>query len=58
MKKYDKPKTPYQRIVESEYISKEIKDQLKEQFQNLNPFELQEKMANKIKVIINIVSCG
>ena len=58
VKKYDKPKTPYQRIIESEYISKKVKDQLKEQFQNLNPFELQEKMANKIKVIINIVNCG
>lgn len=58
IKKYDKPKTPLQRIIESEYISEQVKDRLKEQFNNLNPFELQEKMASKIKVIINIVNNG
>jgi hypothetical protein len=56
VKKYDEPKTPYQRIMESVYIAKQVKDQLTEQLQNLNLFKLQEVMGKKIKVIIKIVN--
>lgn len=36
IKKYDTPKTPYQRILEAKEVSKEIKDRLREQYKTLN----------------------
>jgi hypothetical protein len=56
IKQYDKPKTPYQRIIESPYVSEPTKAKLKALFDRLNPFELQERMANKIKMIIKLVN--
>lgn len=43
-KKYDTPKTPYMRLLESDHISNEIKMNLKDQFENLNPVVLQKKL--------------
>jgi len=40
VKRYDKPKTPYQRVLESPEISAEIKQSLKEHYKTLNPFDL------------------
>ena len=40
-KKYDDPKTPYQRVFESDQVSKETKQQLKLLHQSLNPFYTQ-----------------
>ncbi len=51
VKKYDPPKTPLQRVLDSDDIAKETKKSLQKQFESLNPFELQPKMANKIKLI-------
>jgi hypothetical protein len=56
IKKYDKPKTPYQRLMESESIDQTTKNRLKEQFESLNPFELQKRMKSKINAIINLVN--
>jgi hypothetical protein len=54
-RKYDKPKTPYQRIIESNYISEEIKTRLKEKKKTLNPFDLQKRVQNKINVIMKLI---
>lgn len=43
-KKYDTPKTPYQRVLESVYISDEIKNELKDQYVKLNPAELKRNI--------------
>jgi uncharacterized protein YueI len=56
IKKHDKPKTPFQRIVESEHVSQQVKLKLKNQFENLDPFKLQKHMSTKIKKILNIVN--
>jgi len=56
IKKHDKPKTPFQRILESEHVSEEIKSKLRKQFKNLDPFQLQKQMSIKIKKIIKIVN--
>jgi hypothetical protein len=56
IKKYDKPKTPFQRILESEYIPSKTKKRLQEQFLTLNPFKLKNQMMLKIGAIINIVN--
>jgi len=55
VKKYDYPKTPFQRIQDSPYIDQETKALLKKQFDELNPFELQKKLASKIKKILRNV---
>jgi hypothetical protein len=44
-KKYDAPKTPYMRLIECDHISDEIKTQLKNQFENLNPVSLQRELV-------------
>jgi hypothetical protein len=53
-KRYDKPKTPYQRTLESKEISTTNKKILKEQFANLNPFKLRKAMEKKLQQIFNI----
>jgi hypothetical protein len=50
VKKYDKPKTPYQRLMESADLSEERKQRLKEMKKNLNPFELKAELEKKLKV--------
>ena len=52
-KVYDTPKTPYQRLLESNKISDFEKEKLKSQFVKLNPFKLQKAMVTKIKLFIN-----
>lgn len=56
IKKYDKPKTPFQRILESLYIPEKTKIHLQKCFNELNPFELQKTMTLKIKSIISEVN--
>ena len=55
-KVYDKPKTPYQRLLESDKITEDEKEILKTQFDKLNPFKLQSLMVVKIKRFINKTS--
>jgi len=54
IKKHDDPKTPYQRIVESKYISKTTKDAFTKQLELLNPFELNNIMQMKLKKITRL----
>jgi len=42
IRKYDKPKTPYQRILEAEDVSTEVKDRLKSQYKTLNLVQLKK----------------
>ena len=51
IKRYDKPKTPYQRILESPYVETSVKYALKEQFETLNPFHLRKAIDAKLKKI-------
>jgi len=43
-KKYDRPKTPYQRILDSADVSMEAKQKLRDTYAGLNPFELSEEV--------------
>lgn len=58
VKKHDKPKTPYQRLLESEEVPEKTKIMLTEKFNKLNPIKLQEQMFNKIKIIKKLANCG
>ena len=51
IKRYDNPKTPYQRVMESTDISDKIKHSLKEQFEQLNTFRLRKAMEKKLAKI-------
>ncbi len=51
IKRYDSPKTPYQRILESPSISPQTKQSLSKQLASLNPFMLRKTMEEKIKKI-------
>jgi hypothetical protein len=52
---YDKPQTPYQRLMASDYLSKEKKEQLKNKFESLNPFKLRKAIEEKLKIIFSYV---
>ena len=55
-KKYGTPKTPYLRVMESEYISGQKKDTLKKMYHRLNPFELKRNIENKLSAIFKEVT--
>ena len=50
-KRYDKPKTPYERVLESKHVKLSVKRSLKEQFERLNPFQLRKTIEVKMKRI-------
>ncbi len=52
-KRYDSPKTPYKRILKSKHVSAAVKRALKEQFENLNPFQLKKGIEAKMKQIFD-----
>jgi len=58
IKRYDIPKTPFQKILEadSSYISNAKKKELQKLFDSLNPFDLRNAMEKKITKIFKIVS--
>lgn len=45
-KKYDTAQTPYQRVLESPYVSKSVKTKLKRQYKSLNPESLKRKITS------------
>jgi hypothetical protein len=53
-KKYEAPKTPYQRLMESTYISDQKKLQLKTCHEKLNPFYLKQRIERKLKEIFKL----
>jgi len=44
-KKYDTPKTPYQRVLESPFVSEQVKEELKRSYQTLNPVKLKRELV-------------
>lgn len=50
-KVYEEAKTPYQRIMESDKISKDIKNRLTEEYKRLNPAALQRSLKRKMEKI-------
>jgi hypothetical protein len=54
-KRFDIPKTPYERILECKEISKENKEKLKEKHKQLNPFGLKRQIEKKLHQIFKYV---
>ncbi len=55
VKRYDKPKTPYERVLESKHVDSSVKRSLKEQFETLNPFRLRKAIEYKLKKILDAI---
>ena len=53
VKKYYPPKTPYQRLLDSEQLTREAKLFLSVTYQSLNPFKLKKIIESKLKIIFN-----
>ena len=53
VKKYYPPKTPYQRLLDSEQLTREAKLFLSVTYQSLNPFKLKKIIESKLKMIFN-----
>ena len=53
VKKYYSPKTPYQRLLDSEQITPQAKLLLRETCKSLNPFKLKKIIESKLKMIFN-----
>ncbi len=56
VKRYDKAKTPYERVLESKYVDQKVKRALKEQFETLNPFHLRKAIEAKMKKIFDYLN--
>ena len=54
IKQHDEPKTPFQRIIESNHVSQNVKNELTKLFKNLNPFQLRKCIEIKLKKIFKI----
>ena len=54
-KKFEKPKTPYQRLMESKHLSMKEKEELKRKYELLNPITLKREMARKISMFEKLV---
>lgn len=48
VKRYDIPRTPYQRVLEKDDVSEEKKEKLRRIYENLNPAELKRSIDRKI----------
>jgi hypothetical protein len=55
IKKHEKPKTPYQRVMKSKDISNVKKEELTLIYQNLNPFELKKIIRKKLDHIFSVL---
>jgi hypothetical protein len=54
LKKHDKPATPYQRLMLSEHISQEKKQELTAIYESINPFELKKQIQKKVDFIFRL----
>jgi len=56
IRRYDPPKTPYQRVMQSHLITPAIKKELSAQLKTLNPFQLKAAIEVKLKKIFQAQS--
>lgn len=55
IKRYDKLKTPYQRVMDSGVLEVSQYNKLKEQFEELNPFDLKRELEKQLKWFFRVV---
>ena len=55
VKRYEKPQTPYHRLLRSRAVKPSHKDQLRELRRELNPFQLRQRIERKLKHLFALV---
>ena len=55
VKKYDTPKTPYQRLLDSDDVCSEKKEKIRSIKKQLNPFELRKGLEAKLDHFFKVV---
>ncbi len=55
-RKYEQPKTPYQRLLDSPSINQKTKDQLKARYETIDPFKLKASIERKLRALFKLVS--
>ena len=53
IKRYDRPQTPYQRVLKSKAIPRKSKQELEQVLKTLNPFDIQQTVQRKIMTFLN-----
>lgn len=53
LRKYFKPQTPFQRLLDSAHITQEQKRKLRAQHDQLNPFDLKDHIEQKLKLVFD-----
>jgi hypothetical protein len=56
IKKYDRPQTPYQRVMNSEQVDSDVKQRLQALHDRLNPLILKQEIEAKLRVIFRHVT--
>jgi len=56
LRKYFAPQTPFQRLLDSGHLTREQKDKLCAQYQQLNPLDLKEQIEQKLKLVFDKAS--
>ena len=54
-KKHETPKTPYERLMESNALSESQKNALQARYQSLDPFDLKEQIEEKLKLLFETI---
>ncbi|MGC1404217.1 MAG: integrase, partial [Thermodesulfobacteriota bacterium] len=54
IRRYDPPKTPYLRVMESPLVTPATKKELSAKFKTLNPFKLKAAIEMKLKKIFQV----
>jgi hypothetical protein len=54
-KTYDKPKTPYQRLMDSNHLSPKQRADLKDKIKTKNPFYLKEQLESRLKIFCQLL---
>ncbi|MBU1626707.1 hypothetical protein KKB18_04990 [bacterium] len=57
-KMYDKPMTPYRRVMESKYIDSAVKEKLAERYSTLNPAQLKREICSLQNKLLKLVIKG
>ncbi|MGA9704508.1 hypothetical protein [Pseudomonas sp.] len=55
-RRYEKPKTPLQRLLESSTLIESAKAALRAQYSQLNPFHLREELERKLRLLFTAKS--
>lgn len=53
-RRYETPKAPYQRLVESPHVPEKNKRELRKRFRALNPFHLKAAIERKLEAVFNL----